>query len=99
MKTVHIQFQVDLPGCEFTAIGFSDVSPEFKNITLNSLANREFQHDIMVEKRTPDFHPNSLRPLVDEAMEEAQLFIYSFAAAAGLKFKNFQCSGYLADGR
>jgi hypothetical protein len=99
MQTLRIQFYTEFPGTEFKSIDFSDTSPEFKNIRLEATTEGDCGHHIFVEKLAANFHPKSLRPVVDEALREARLFIYTFAAASDLKFYNFRCDGYLSSGK
>ncbi|MEQ1751686.1 MAG: hypothetical protein ABL974_19855 [Prosthecobacter sp.] len=99
MKPIDIVFRIELPGYDFGKVEFDKTSPEYKNITVEYEPEGHGVHHILVRKLAKDTHPKSLRPLVDEAMNEAIAFAYAFAAAAELKFEGYSCLGYRMNGQ
>lgn len=94
MEQVQIIFEIQINGLEFPEVSFGETTPEFKNIRLNPTNINKFLYEILVKKNINVLSGDEMRSVIQEAMVEAQTFIYVFSAAADVKIYGFTCKGY-----
>ena len=77
----------------FNKINFSDVTPEFKNISMESLSDENSYH-ITILKNINSTHPKDLEPIFVEATQEIERFKYVFSMAADIVIYDIDLAGY-----
>lgn len=94
MECIQIVFEIRIEGGDFPELSFADTTPEYKNITLNPIDTDKSFYEILVKKNVRALAGEELRSIIQEAISEAQTFVYIFSAAADVKIFEFTCKSY-----
>lgn len=94
METIRIAYGLRIEGLQFKEIGFSDTTPEFKNIILRSIDEQNCRYELLIKKNVYSTAETQLRAIFNESSVEADKFKYIFSVAADVKILDFECLGY-----
>ena len=94
MQSIRIAYRFRIEGLQFREIDFFDTTPEFKNILLRQVDEKNYRYELLIRKNIYSTAETQLRAIFNESSLEAEKFKYIFSVAADVKIFDFECIGY-----
>ncbi len=74
MQSIQIAYRFRIEGLQFREIDFFDTTPEFKNILLRQVDEKNYRYELLIRKNIYSTSEMQLRAIFNESSLEAEKF-------------------------